>query len=72
MEGGLTMKIYYRGYVIDEEIRSNCYTVYGRRPVRAEMTVHADAQKAMKWIDGDAIRRLVNHQDCKRGEPSPV
>ena len=66
------MKIYYRGYVIDEEIRSSCYTVYGRRPERLEMTAHVDAQKAMKWIDGDVTRGLVRSQGWKKGQPSFV
>ncbi len=66
------MKIFYRGYVIDEEIRSNCYTVYGKRPERPEITTHVDAQKAMKWIDGDVTRCLVNSQGWKKGQPSLV
>ena len=66
------MRIYYRGYVIDEEIRSNSYTVYGKRPERPEMTAHADTQKAMKWIDGDVIRGLVDSQGWKKTQPSMV
>ena len=66
------MQIYYRGYVINEEIRSTCYTVYGRRPERPEMTAHVDAQRAMKWIDEYVTRRLVSRQNWKKGEPSLV
>ena len=66
------MKIYYRGYVIDEEIRSHCYTVYGRRPERPEMTTQVDAQRSMKWIDGDVTRGLVHSQGWKKGQPSLV
>lgn len=66
------MKIYYRGYVIDEEFRSSGYTVYGRRPERNEITNHVDAQKAMKWIDGDVTRSLVNSQSSRKGQRSLV
>lgn len=32
------MNIYYRGYLIHEDIRGICYTVYGRRPLRMELS----------------------------------
>lgn len=66
------MKIYYRGYVIDEEFRSSGYTVYGRRPERTEITNHVDAQKAMKWIDEDVTRGLVNSQGWQKDQRSLV
>ena len=66
------MKIYYRGYVIDEEFRFSGYTVYGRRPERTEIANHVDAQKAMKWIDGDVTRGLVNSQGWQKDQPSLV
>ena len=44
------MNIYYRGYVIHEEIRSISYSVYGRRPERAELTAKSTSSEAMKWI----------------------
>ena len=53
------MKIYYRGYVIDHGASSIDYTVLGRRPVRLELAAHANAQQAMKWIDGEVSRCLV-------------
>ena len=45
------MKIFYRGYVIDEEIRSISYSVYGRRPERPELTAKGSSREAMEWID---------------------
>ena len=50
------MKIYYRGYVIHEEIRSISYSVYGRRPGRAELTAKSTSREAMEWIDGNVRR----------------
>ena len=54
------MRIYYRGYVIDNRTSSADYAVLGRRPVRAELVAYSDAQRAMKWIDGDVNRRGVS------------
>ena len=50
------MNIYYRGYVIHEEIRSISYSVYGRRPERAELTAKSTSREAMKWIDRNVRR----------------
>ncbi len=50
--------IYYRGYLIDEDIRAVCYTIYGVRPQRAEMASVRSSQEAMQWID----RRLAEHR----------
>ena len=50
------MNIYYRGYVIHEEIRSISYSVYGRRPERAELTAKSTSSEAMKWIDYNVRR----------------
>ena len=50
------MKIFYRGYVIDEEIRSISYSVYGRRPERPELTAKGSSREAMEWIDGNVRR----------------
>ena len=50
------MKIYYRGYVIHEEIRSISYSVYGERPKRAELTAKSTSREAMEWIDGNVRR----------------
>ena len=53
------MRIYYRGYVIDEEIPSISYAVYGRRPERPELTARSTSREAMEWIDGDVQRKAV-------------
>ena len=45
------MNIYYRGYLIHEEIRSICCTVLGRRPVRRELAACDNAMVAMRWVD---------------------
>jgi hypothetical protein len=50
------MKIYYRGYVIHEEIRSISYSVYGRRPERNELIAKSTSREAMEWIDGNVRR----------------
>lgn len=53
------MRIYYRGYVIDEEIRSISYSVYGRRPERPELTAKSTSREAMVWIDGHVKREAI-------------
>ena len=53
------MRIYYRGYVIDEEIPSISYSVCGRRPERQEMTAMSSTREAMKWIDRDVKREAI-------------
>ena len=45
------MNLYYRGYVIREDVRSICYTIYDRRPQREELAVAADSREAMEWVD---------------------
>jgi hypothetical protein len=54
-----TMKIFYRGYLIDEEIRSISYSVYGRRPERHELTARSTSREAMEWIDGNVKREAI-------------
>ena len=53
------MRIYYRGYVIDEEIPSISYSVYGRRPETKELTAKSTTRQAMEWIDGDVKREAI-------------
>ena len=50
------MNLFYRGYVIHEDIRSICYTVYGAKPRRAEMGSSGTALEAMRWVDRDLAR----------------
>jgi hypothetical protein len=45
------MNIYYRGYVIHEDIRRIHYTIYGTRPHRAELTSAGSSLEAMRWVD---------------------
>jgi hypothetical protein len=53
------MNIYYRGYVIHEDICSICYTIYGARPHRTELATAGTSGEAMQWIDRDIARRAV-------------
>ena len=53
------MKIYYRGYVINQEHEEARCTVQGTRPERAMLAFAADAQGAMRWVDRDVIRQRV-------------
>ncbi len=53
------MKIYYRGYLIHEEIRSISYSVYGQRPERTELTAKSSSSAAMKWIDANVKRNDI-------------
>lgn len=50
------MRIYYRGYLIDEQIRSINYSVYGQRPNRLEVAATTTSREAMQWIDRDVKR----------------
>ena len=50
--------IYYRGHLIDEDIRGVCYTIYGVRPQRAEMASVRSSREAMQWIDRHLAERL--------------
>ena len=47
------MNIFYRGYLIHENIRSICYTIYGRRPSRHELDTLGSVIEAMQWVDQD-------------------
>ena len=56
------MKIYYRGYVINQEHPEARCTVQGRRPERAMVAFSADAQGAMRWVDREVIRQKVKDE----------
>ncbi len=45
------MNIFYRGYVIHEDVPSICYTIYDRRPERVELATVGTSREAMKWVD---------------------
>jgi hypothetical protein len=53
------MRIFYRGYVIDEEIPSISYSVRGRRPERPELTAKSTTRQAMEWIDSNVRRESI-------------
>ena len=53
------VNLYYRGYVIHEEIRTICYIVFGRRPHRLELASSGTAKEAMRWVDGRVARRAA-------------
>ncbi len=53
------MRIYYRGYVIDEEIRSISYSVHGQRPERHELPGRSTAPEGMEWIDNNVKRDAI-------------
>lgn len=50
------MNLFYRGYVIHQEIRSICYTIFGRRPSRVELAACGTSREAMQWVDRHAIQ----------------
>lgn len=64
------MKMYYRGYVINQEHPEARCTVHGRRPERETMAFAANPQGAMRWIDRDVIRQRV--ADAGWLLPSPL
>ena len=45
------MNLYYRGYLIHEDIRSLYYTIYGMRPDRRELASAGTSREAMEWVD---------------------
>ena len=45
------MNIFYRGYVIHEDVPKICYTIYDRRPDRVELATTGTSREAMKWVD---------------------
>ena len=51
--------LYYRGYVIHEEIRSICYTVFGRLPHRLELANSGTTREAMRWVDGRVAKKAA-------------
>ena len=55
------MNLFYRGYVIHQDIPSICYTIFGRRPERVELAACGTSREAMQWVDRHAVQ----------GEPVP-
>ena len=61
------MKIYYRGYLIHEEIRSISYSIYGLRPERNELIAISTSREAMEWIE-----RKVRRDDILAATKTPA
>ena len=53
------MKIYYRGYVINEDYPEERFIVQGRRPERATLSFADNPQSAMRWIDRAVLLQRV-------------
>ena len=70
------MNLFYRGYVIHEDIPSICYTIYGAKPHRAELRSRGTALEAMKWVDRDlaqlATMRWVRRDEVHRNKRRPT
>ena len=45
------MNIFYRGYVIHRDPWVFGYTIFGRRPLRAELAMCGTFTEAMQWVD---------------------
>ena len=62
------MNIFYRGYVIHEEIRAICCNVLGRRPVRSQLATCDNTMAAMQWVD----RQIAAGEAAAAGPPKRV
>lgn len=45
------MNIFYRGYLIHRDPWVFGYTIFGRRPLRAELAMCGTSTEAMQWVD---------------------
>ena len=59
------MNLFYRGYVIHEDIRSICYTIYGAKPHRAEIGSRGTTLEAMRWVDRDLAQFATVQWACQ-------
>ena len=50
------MNLFYRGYVIHQDIPSICYTIFSRRPERMELAACGTSREAMLWVDLHSMR----------------
>ena len=55
------MNLYYRCHVIHEDIRSLCYTVFGCRPQRSELSRSSSLMQAMHWVDQQVAKQAAIH-----------
>ncbi len=59
------MNLFYRDYVIHEDIRFICYTIYGAKPHRAELGSRSTTLEAMRWVDRDLARLVTVRRICR-------
>ena len=55
------MNLYYRCHLIHEDIRSICYTIFGSRPQRSELSHSTTLMEAMHWVDQQVARQAAVH-----------
>ena len=54
------MRIFYRGYVIDQiQSPDSSFTVLGLRPARETVALHDTPRSAMRWIDRQVTKQRV-------------
>ena len=54
------MRIFYRGYVIDQiQSPDSAFTVQGLRPARETVALHDTPRSAMCWIDRQVTKQRV-------------
>ena len=53
------LNLYYRCYVIHEDIRSLCYTIIDRRPQRSELSRSSSLMEAMHWVDRHVVKQAA-------------
>lgn len=52
--------LYYRSYVIHEDIPSICYTILDHRPHRYELNRSSTLMEAMHWVDEEIVKQTVS------------
>ena len=70
------MNLYYRCHVIHEDIRSVCYTIFDRRPQRAELSRSSSLMQAMHWVDQQVAKQAavlwVDPDSTRQTDTSPA
>ena len=66
------INLYYRGYVIHEDIPSVCYTIFGRRPHRTEVGSSVTPKDAMGWVDRNLVQRRPPSGAAPRAGTGPT
>ena len=59
------MNLFYRGYVIHEDITSICYTIYGPKPHRYELRSRGTTLEAMRSL-ARALAELASLRRVRR------